>query len=217
MIKLVALDFDDTLAMTEEATFQMENETARRMGYPPMTREAHKKNWGKPLEEAIVERFPGINPEEFMRKLYEAHQRYITEGKIDVISDENLRFLDKLLESGKKLAILTSRSFQEVEHLLSKDHHLAKRIDKFYHKDNSEFLKPDPRVFAKMLSDFAVSPRETVYLGDAITDAIAAKSANLHFIAILESGIRTKEDFAPYAVDFFATSLPEAYNYIINQ
>lgn len=75
MIKLVALDFDDTLAMTEEATFQMENETARRMGYPPMTREAHKKNWGKPLEEAIVERFPGINPEEFMRKLYEAHQR----------------------------------------------------------------------------------------------------------------------------------------------
>jgi hypothetical protein len=37
MINLVAIDFDDTLSLTEQATFALENETAALMVFSPMT------------------------------------------------------------------------------------------------------------------------------------------------------------------------------------
>ncbi len=192
----------------------MENEIAGRLGFPSMTRETHQKNWGKPVEEAIVERIQGIDPKVFMQEHERVHQQFIASKKIDVINEENLAFLDKIKSSGLRLAIVTSRSLQEVKHLLQKDHHINTRIEKIYHKDNSEYLKPDPRVFDKVLSDFSIKPNEAIYLGDSISDAVSAKSAGLHFIAILESGLRTREDFSSVAVDFFAATLPEALIYI---
>lgn len=213
MINLVIIDFDDTLSMTEEACFHIENETAQKLGFPPMTREAHLKNWGKPLEQAIVERIPGIDPTAFMQLVYKVHQQHIETGRIDIISNENLEFLDNVKSSGRKLAILTSRSLQEVKHLL-RDHPINTRIEKFYHKDNSEYLKPDPRVFDKVLTDFSVAPNEAVYLGDSVGDAVSAKTAGLHFIAVLESGLRTEEDFIHIPIDSFVKTLPGAFNYI---
>ncbi len=214
MIQLVVIDFDDTLCLTEQAAFELENETARRMGFNPMTREAHIMNWGNPLEQAIVKRIPGINPAQFMQQLHTVHQEFVREGRIDVISNANLQFLDQVKESGKKLALLTSRTLQEIQHLLNVNHPLAKRLEKFYHKDNLRFLKPDPRVFSQALTDFSLPPGNAVYLGDSVGDAVSAKTAGLHFIAVLESGLRTKPDFNSVSVDFFADKLPEAYTYI---
>lgn len=216
MIKLVIIDFDDTLCLTEEATFLIENETAKLLGFPPMTRDAHRKNWGKPLEQAITERIPGIDAAHFMEQVEVVHQQYVNEGKIDIVSQANLNFLDDLINSDKKLAILTSRSLQEVKHLLDKNHPLNSRLEKFYHKDNLEYLKPDPRVFDQVLRDFSLQANEAVYLGDSVGDASSAKNAGLHFIAVLESGLRTKDDFQSVPVDFFATTLTEAKSYILN-
>lgn len=216
MIQLVAIDFDDTLCMTEEICFHIENETAKKLGYSPMTREAHLKNWGKPLELAITERVPGIDVKKFMQEIEHIHQKYINQGKMDAITKENLQFLDDVKKSGRKLAIVTSRSLQEAQHLLHENHPLNSRIERFYHKDNSAFHKPDPRVFDQVLTDFSVKPENAIYIGDAVTDGISAKGAGLHFVALLESGLRTKEDFASIHVDFFATSLTEIFNYIEN-
>ena len=67
MIKLVLIDFDDTLCMTEKARFKIENYVAKKMGFSPMTRETHIKYWGKkPLEESILDRVPGIDAKAFM-------------------------------------------------------------------------------------------------------------------------------------------------------
>ena len=63
MIELIILDFDDTLCLTEKSSYELENLIAQKIGFPPITRETHIKNWGKVLEEAIIERFPGINAE----------------------------------------------------------------------------------------------------------------------------------------------------------
>lgn len=200
--------------MTESACFYLENATAEKMGFAPITRQAHLQNWGKPIDQAIVDRIPGINPEAFMQQLEIEHRKFIKLGKIDTTSPINLSFLDNIKAIGKKQAILTSRSLREVRHLLNQDHPLAQRIDAFYHKDNTDFMKPDPRVFDKVFKDFSLSPDETVYIGDSLGDAISAKSAGMHFIAVLESGLRSHDDFQTVYVDFFATTLPEASAYI---
>jgi len=215
MIKLVIIDFDDTLSLTEEAFFKIENCIAKKMGYPPMKRAAHQKNWGKPVKKAISERIPGINPDKFMEMHKKILPSFVKDGKVDVVSDKNIKTLKTLKNNGKHLVILTSRTFHEVEHLLDKNHHLNKWIEKIYHADNSKYLKPDPKVFNQSFTDFNVKPQETVYIGDSISDGVSAKEAGIHFIALLESGLRAKKDFKSIHVDFFANAFPEIIKYIL--
>lgn len=214
MIKLVIIDFDDTLSLTEEAFFKIENLIAEKLGFLPMTRDAHQKNWGKPVKEAILERIPGIDPEEFMKTHKEVFPEFLREGKADIISEKNIDTLKKLKSMGKSLAILTSRTFQEAEHLIDKNHHLNKWIKKIYHTDNSKYLKPDPRVFDQILENFNVKTEEAVYIGDSLGDGMSAKGAGIHFIALLESGLRTKEYFKSVPVDYFAKTFPKILPYI---
>jgi phosphoglycolate phosphatase len=214
MIKLVIIDFDDTLSLAETVFFKIENYIAKKLGYSPMTRETHRKNWGKPIEEAILERIPGIDPEAFMKIHREIFPKLVLERKVDVVSDNNIETLRKLTNDGKRLAILTNRSSHEVKHLLDKSHHLNKWIEKIYHTDNSKYLKPDPRAFDQIIEDFNVKRHEVIYIGDSIGDAISAKGAGIHFIALLESKLRTKVDFKSVNVDFFAQKFPEILSYI---
>ena len=215
MIKSVIFDFDDTLCLTEENIFHLENAIAVKMGYQPMTREVHLANWGTPLEKAIQQRIPGVDAKEFMRLIDIWTPIFVREGRLDAITLENLHVLDTLKSHGKRLGIVTSRTLLEARHLLHEDHPLTSRLESFYHKDNSDFLKPDHRVFDKILFDLNSSPEQTVYVGDAITDAKAAKEAGLHFIALMESGIRTRDDFADYDVDLFANKLTEVIPYVL--
>ncbi len=216
MIKLVIIDFDDTLSLTEKACFKIENQIAKKMGFLPMTHEAHLKNWGTPLREAIKQRVPGINADEFMARLEKTLPEFISKNETDIITDVNFEVLNKLKGLGLKLAILTSRTLGEVRHLIHEDHPLSKKLDAFYHKDNSEYMKPDPRVFNKVLEEFKVKPSEAIYIGDSLGDAISAKKAGLHFIALMESKIKTRDDFKGLGVDFFADNFLKITDYIKN-
>lgn len=203
MIKAVIVDFDDTLCLTEEATFYLENEVLRQMGRTPMPREIHKSTWGQPLFDAIKTRSPGVDVERFRQLIDEVQTNWVGLGKIDAVDELRLAALDALMEQGKKLYILTSRTHQEVRHLMAPDHGLASRITTFYYRDVMEFHKPDPRAFDVLLNDHGFDRNECVYVGDSPSDAVAAKQAHMHFICSLESGVRTEEDFEGLRTDVF--------------
>lgn len=213
MIKAIILDFDDTLCLTEESCFYLENETLRRLGRPAMSRELHKKNWGVGLFTAITERSPGIDVEQFRLVYEKVLPEFIASGRLDNIPESNLNTIDQLLEEKYKILILTSREHSELKHILEPSHDLYSRVEAFYYKDNMQYHKPDPRAFQQIEQDHGWKPNECVYVGDSIGDAQAAKGAHLHFIASLESGLRQKIDFEHEDVDVFInhfTDLPQA-------
>lgn len=45
MIRLIIIDIDDTLCMTEEASFSLENETLSLIGAKNFNRDIHIKTW----------------------------------------------------------------------------------------------------------------------------------------------------------------------------
>lgn len=209
MIKAVVIDFDDTLCLTEAACFELENAVLELMDCQPQTREIHKQTWGQPLFEIITTRSPGVNVVQFRELMQEMLPLWVSEGKIDTITRANIETLDKLLQEGKELYILTSRTHDEVIHLLAPDHDLASRIKAFYYRDIMAFHKPDPRAFDEVLNDHKLDHGECVYVGDSPSDAMAAKQAGLHFIASLESGVRTEADFATLPVDAFVNTFSD--------
>ena len=209
MIKAVVIDLDDTLCLTEEACFDMENEVLVKMGLKPMSRDIHISTWGKPLFEAILLRSPGLDLDKFKKVYAPTIKQYTSSGELDDIPQKNLDALDELIEIGKTICILTSRTHGELIHLLEPDHALSKRVKTFYYRDNMQYHKPDPRAFNEFFKHYNLKPSESVYIGDSISDAVAAKKAGLHFIASLESGLRTKKDFSHLPVDRFVDKFYE--------
>lgn len=136
-------------------------------------------------------------------------EEYVTEGKLDQIPNQNYAALDILIEQGRDIMLLTSRTHSELKHMLEPDHLLAKRVTAFYYRDNTKFHKPDPRVFDELFESHGLESNQCVYIGDSPSDAAAAKQARLHFIASLESGIRQKEDFDAFGADGFVDAFSE--------
>ena len=202
-ISTVVVDVDDTLILTEAACFELENEVLRSIGRVPMTRDTHLSTWGMSLLDAMPVRSPGIDLASFSRAYERTLQSYVESGRLDVLADENLNVLDDLIADGFAVMLLTSRTEAEIRHLIAPDHPLTGRVGRVYHADNVRQLKPSPHVFDELLADNRVTPQECVYVGDSPGDAAAATGAGLRFIASLQSGIRTRSDFASYPVDAF--------------
>ena len=208
-IRVVIVDVDDTLCLTEEASFHLENEVLVLMGRPPMPRSLHLSTWGEPLLEAMPHRSPGLDLDRFATLFPAMHQRYLAEGRLDVIPPENLAALDRLVLEGRTIMLLTSRAESEVCHLLTPGHVLAGRVTGAYHQGNTRFRKPDPRVFDELLADTGFEPSQCVYIGDSPGDAVAAGGAGIHFVACLQSGVRRLDEFDPRYVTAAVDSFPQ--------
>lgn len=217
MIKLVVIDFDDCLCQTEEACFHFENAVAGSLGLPPMTREVHRSNWGVPLAQAIPQRIPGVDSEEFMRQFAVLLPQYIANGTFDPITDGTLSTLRQLRRQQRTVCIFTARVKTEIKHLVAANHPLHGLIDHWYYQEYTEqvtgFHKPDPRALTGILTEFGVPAEQAVLVGDSPSDGSCANGANVPFIASMESGLRTRTDFAQLNVaqyiEHFA-QLPEA-------
>ena len=209
MIRAVIVDVDDTLCLTEAASFDLENEVLARMGRPPMPRAVHLSTWGEVLLDAMPHRSPGLDLRRFADLFPVVHREYLAAGRLDVIPAENLDALDTLVSDGRTVMLLTSRTETEVEHMLAPEHALAGRVSRAYHQGNTRFRKPDPRVFDELLADTGFRPTECVYVGDSPGDALAAGGAGIRFIACLQSGVRRLDEFDPRYVTTSIATFPD--------
>lgn len=191
--------------MTEGAGFLLENEVAKKLGHLPMSRAIHKSTWGRPLPEVISERIPNINVERFMSLVTDEMKKRTEQKLFDTLSNQTISTLKFLIEKGYSISVLTSRIFNESEHLLSKKYPLSTFVpsDRFFYKEKTQYKKPDPRVFQKVLKHLKALPSEAVYVGDSPTDSIASKLSGMSFVASLESGLRTRGDFPKGFVDMY--------------
>jgi phosphoglycolate phosphatase len=209
VIRAVIVDVDDTLCLTEAVSFELENEVLAALGRPPMSRAVHRATWGEVLLDAMPHRSPGVDLGRFAELFPVLHQRYLADGRLDVVPAENLRALDRLVGDGRTVMLLTSRTEAEVRHLLEPDHVLAGRVTGAYHQGNTRFRKPDPRVFDELLAETGLKPQQCVYVGDSPGDAAAAGGAGIRFVACLQSGVRRLDEFDPRYVTAAVDTFPE--------
>jgi len=203
-IKAVISDVDGNLIMTEEPCWRLENEIFRQMAVPPMDRDIHRKTWGMKLAEAVPIRSNGAaDVEQFWQLFPENYADFVEKGWLDVVEPQNIGACKQIHALGLEHFVLTSRTLAEMGHLMSEKSPLQGLIDAFYYHENMQFYKPDPRAFAHIEQLHGLTPENCVYVGDQPGDAAAANGAGLHFIANLEEGLRTKEDFEGYDVDAF--------------
>jgi HAD superfamily hydrolase (TIGR01549 family) len=193
MIRAVIFDLDDTLVKTRAIKAQQHKAVAREFYGREVTDEKLGEHWGKPFDALVTSLHDNVDTIENLRKVYAAtSDRFPKE-----IHDDTLEMIDELTAKGIQLGIVTATNR---EYLLKDLKRLGIPSERFFSlqgADETEFHKPDPRVFdtvLETLEELGISREETMYVGDALTDWYAARDAGLQFIAVT-TGSHTAKEF----------------------
>jgi len=99
-----------------------------------------------------------------------------------------------LFDRGITLGIVSTKVRYRIVEILDREA-LTNYFSVILGAENVAVPKPDPEGIIKALANLDVSKSDCVYVGDSITDAEAAKRANVEFVAVL-SGVTNRSKFA---------------------
>ena len=191
-IKAVFFDHDDTLVNTIEPIWKLHKHVAREHYGKNLTDKELSEHWGKPLEQLVSILYGTDDLETAITHISRYHEIYKKR-----FFDTTIPILKRLHEAHKLVGIITATSREYLEMDLTNHAAARKFIDYTQASDDTQFHKPDPRVFEPALSwlkEHSIQPEEVLYVGDSLNDAAAALGAGLNFLGV-ETGLFTAAQF----------------------
>lgn len=213
-IKAVILDLDGALIDSTTKSIGFHRELAKHLKLRVPDREELRKLWGLFWPEVVETVWPGLDIEYFRTE----YIKFDKGETYPAIKGARLA-CQSLIDQGLILTLLTSRDFRTLFHRLS-DAGLSPQLFSFIQTpDNSHFIKPNPRVFDKMLKKlvrgWAIRKENMCYVGDTIYDFRAAQGAGVKFIAVL-SGAGNREEFEEAGVKIILNSITDLPAFLEN-
>ncbi|NNH70197.1 HAD family hydrolase [Nocardia uniformis] len=90
----------------------------------------------------------------------------------------------RFVRDGRRVAIVSNNSSVAVQRFMTQ-HDLQHAIDGVYGRDSATLhcLKPDPYLLNRAVEDLGTTPEDCVFVGDSVSDVIAAHTARISCIA----------------------------------
>lgn len=192
-IKAVFFDHDDTIVMSWEAKWEQHKFVAEKHFNIILTDEIMGQHYGKPFPELIKVLYQTDNPDPVFEILAQYREIYPK-----VVHPESASTLAALHSMGKLTGILTATTRAGLDYDLLTHGITPDLVDYTQTADESDFHKPNPRVFEPAIAWLAerhIKPNEVVYVGDSFNDMEAAVGAGLSYIGV-ETGLVTRDQFA---------------------
>jgi len=202
----VLFDFDYTLVDSSRGICACFNYALEKMGLPLAQAEDICKTIGIPTPEMLV-RVMGEQyrerSEEF-RALFREMAEICMNRETTILkdTDSTIRFLKR---KGIKLGVVSTKTRARIEEFLTQKG-LFEFFDIIIGGGDVSNPKPDPEGILTAVSKLGVGPEACLYVGDSITDALAAQRAGLAFAAVL-TGTTRREDFKGYDVMWYMEGL----------
>lgn len=208
----VIFDFDYTLADSSRGVLECINHALRNIGLPTASPEDINKTIGMSLPDTLVS-LAGAEYEsmsgEFFRLFIEKADEVMAE--LTVIYEEAPSVIRHLKAKGIFLGIVSTKFRYRIEAILGRAGFLE-TFDIIVGGEDVSRHKPDPEGLLMAIEGLG-SPQSTLYVGDSISDAEAARRAGIPFAAVL-SGVTLREAFEEYPVYRFLENLSELVDII---
>jgi len=211
--RAVLLDVDDTIFKTREIKWQQHKWVAKNYYGIDLTDETLRNHWGRPFDDMVAAIYENQDTFEGRRANFIRHELEFSKEyqphALSLIHD---------LKSAKIVLGLISSMYLEGAMIEYKK--LKLPFDSFEIIQGTEatkFHKPDGRVFRPALtrlSELGIN-NKIAFVGDALTDFIAADDAGLDFIGVTQ-GLTTAEQFHKSGADKIFANLKDVGTYILN-
>src|SRR3989344_7546253 len=199
MIKLIVFDWDDVITLgAKEAYFAAYHQALVEVGVHLTLQEEQKRilaKWSKPPREELKELL-----KEHLEFLDQACEVYKKEkDKIFLKSLKMLRGTNELLLKLSKRYILAVASGNTPEMIKDKiiPHfkipQVFSQIVSSHEIHNPEKMKPHPYMLKIIMKQQKATPRETIFVGDALTDVQMAKNAHVTPVVVLTGHLSKAE------------------------
>ncbi len=176
--KYVIFDFDGTIASSVEMALQIYNRVAPRY----KCKQIDFKDIGMLSSEKPQKFFAEYGINQLKMILLLLRIRWEMKKEIDTLKpvDGMLSVLDKIIEAGYLLGIVTSNSKNNVLKFLENNGLL--NYFKFVRSGQSFFGKE--KMFRGLLKKYNISPQNVVYVGDETRDIVASRKAGISVISV---------------------------------
>ena len=183
---------DDTLLVTSKVKWEQHKFVAKHYFDIDITDSQLREHWGKPFAKLTDALYQGISSPEQIRHHYLRHELEYAK----TYQPEALSSIKRLHDSKIVLGLITS---MDMEDAMIELLHLKFPLDSFIILQGSEstnYHKPDGRVFDPALATLRARhiKGSIVYVGDALMDCLAARSAGLDFFGVT-LGFTTRKEF----------------------
>lgn len=183
--KAVCFDFDYTLADCTDSIVAGFVYGFTRLGHPAPERETVRRTVGLMLEDAytLLTGDPDpVNQQKFRSHFIDAAMERQRRETVFLPGGEEL--LLGLKEKGVLCGIVSSKRGDTIDIVL-KRLGVKQAVPLVIGSADVTRHKPHPEGLLKAMEELGVSPEETLYCGDTVLDAEAAKEAGCDFVAVL--------------------------------
>ena len=171
MIRLFILDFDGTLADTQELIVRTNQEAQRRMNYPVASEASIVATIGLPLREGILALYPQLPQEEIPAWTEVYHEVFdsLKTQIVPVLFPHVKETLQSLTEKGFRCTVASSRGTASLNGFLQ-EMGIAPYISYVLGADDVTHAKPHPEPVLKTLRDLSCPQNEALVVGDMPVD-----------------------------------------------
>lgn len=191
-IKAVIFDHDDTLVNTIGTKSAQHKYIAKRYYGKDLTDAEIREHWGKPLEELLCALFSTQDGQKALAYTFAHHENYPK-----ILFPGTIPTLRYLKSQGKLIGVVTATNRYSFDHDILHHKVPAELIDFAQTADETPYHKPDPRVFEPVLGwlkSHNVRIDEVLFVGDGLTDLLAARGVGFAFMGV-ETGLMTAREF----------------------
>jgi HAD superfamily hydrolase (TIGR01509 family) len=196
-------DIDGTLTSTNRLIFDTFNFVTKKYLGKTYSDEEIVRFFG-PTEDVILKELMKENYEKARRDYYDFYKK--NHKKLADVYPGIKEILAKIKKAGKPLGIYTGKG-RESSVITLKEIGVYDFFDLIVTGDDVTNHKPSPEGIRKFLKEFSLKPEETLLIGDAPADILAAQSAGIKVASALwdsyarEKVLQMKSDFRLYSVD----------------
>lgn len=211
MIKAIIFDLDGTLLDTSRDIRKVLNESLERFGLPAVSMENALKYLGNGARK-LVARAVGGDDLTLIEEVYGDYFKRFAEcdNKLTTLYDGEREVLERFLNSGIRLAVLTNKPQKAAERVVKQ---LLGGIGfEYIYGDSPEHpLKPNPATTLEIMAKLGVEKSETLFVGDGDADAKTAANAGIRCVSALW-GFRTQSELESAGATEFARNFKELEN-----
>ena len=198
MWKYYFFDFNFTIADTTDDIVAAVNATFKNMGLKACSENDIINTIGLSLKDAYITLQADFSDEHIACFCKEIQTRTIQVGQKAYIYQGVKELFQWLHFHNYKIGIVTSNDIKVVKKLLEMNESYP-YVDVVIDGNSVPFTKPNPAPILHAMNLVGADHSESVFIGDCLIDARAAKKANIDFVAVL-TGWESKKRFLDFGI-----------------